>query len=796
MAEKPEAPDFDLDDAVRVPDQLAVLPISDAVVFPYMMVPLVLSDENLIQLADDVLADSKMLGTFTQLPEATTNGSEDEDADVGEEDVYEVGTAVVIQKMLRFPDGSMRLLGQGITRIRRKKILQTEPYMVAEVEVLDEKESTDAKTVAYMRGVANNFIKIVDASEKLSDELKVVAMNIDEPGRLADMVATNLDIDVSEKQKVLEILDPRARLELLSEIVLRELEMVELGEKLQSRVRKAIDKDQREYYLRQQLKAIQRELGDTDQSSVELDELRERIEEASLPDNVREAAMKEYDRLTRMSPGASEYTVSKTYVDWLLELPWLESSVDNLQLKKAEEVLERDHYGLEDVKERVLEFLAVKKLKNDMRGPILCLVGPPGVGKTSLGKSIAEAMGRKFYRLSLGGMRDEAEIRGHRRTYVGAMPGRLIHGLKVAGTNNPLFMLDEIDKLGSDFRGDPASALLEVLDPAQNSTFTDHYLNLPFDLSNVLFMTTANVLDTIPRPLRDRMEIIQLPGYTRLEKLEIAKRYLVPRQVAENGLGSSSIRFTDAGLNSIISDYTAEAGVRSLERTIGRVCRKVARSVAGSRKKKRVNVSVKNLHEYLGAPVYSDEARKPRPEIGVCAGLAWTPVGGKILFVEAVGMPGQGGLRLTGQLGAVMQESAQAALSYIRSRYTKGEKDIEWLRTHDVHVHLPAGAIPKDGPSAGITMATALVSLYRGIPVSNKVAMTGEISLTGEVHPVGGLVQKILAAHRARMSDVIIPADNERDLEDLPEEVLEAIDFHPVERIEQVWDLALTRPLE
>ena len=498
MADQSEAPGFDLEDGVRVPDQLAVLPISDAVVFPYMMVPLVLSDANLIQLADDVLADSKMLGTFTQLPEATTNGSEEEESNVGEEDVYEIGTAVVIQKMLRFPDGSMRLLGQGITRIRRKKVLQTEPYMVAEVEVLDEKESTDAKTVAYMRGVANNFIKIVDASEKLSDELKVVAMNIDEPGRLADMVATNLDIDVTEKQKVLEILDPRARLELLSEIVMRELEMVELGEKLQSRVRKAIDKDQREYYLRQQLKAIQRELGDTDQSSVELDELRERIEEASLPDHVREAALKEYDRLTRMSPGASEYTVSKTYVDWLLELPWLESSVDNLQLKKAEEVLERDHYGLEDVKERVLEYLAVKKLKDDMRGPILCLVGPPGVGKTSLGKSIAEAMGRKFYRLSLGGMRDEAEIRGHRRTYVGAMPGRVIHGVKVAGTNNPLFMLDEIDKLGSDFRGDPASALLEVLDPAQNSTFTDHYLNLPFDLSNVLFMTTANVLDTIP----------------------------------------------------------------------------------------------------------------------------------------------------------------------------------------------------------------------------------------------------------------------------------------------------------
>ena len=794
MADQNEASEFDLESAVVVPDEVAVLPISDAVIFPFMMVPLVLSDANLIQLADDVLGESKVLGTFTQLPEVEPNGDGGEVEGVQEDDVYEIGTAVIIQKMLRFPDGSMRLLGQGISRIRRKRIKQTEPYMVAEIEVLPEKSSEDAKTVAYMRGVANNFIKIVDASEKLSDELKVVAMNIDEPGRLADMVATNLDIEVGEKQHVLELLDPRARLEYLSEIVLRELEMVELGEKLQSRVRKAIDKDQREYYLRQQLKAIQRELGDTDQSSVELDELRERIEEAVLPDHVREVATKEYDRLTRMSPGASEYTVSKTYVDWLLELPWLQSSVDNLQLKKAEKVLERDHYGLEDVKERVLEFLAVKKLKNEMRGPILCLVGPPGVGKTSLGKSIAEAMNREFYRLSLGGMRDEAEIRGHRRTYVGAMPGRIIHGLKIAGTNNPLIMLDEIDKLGSDFRGDPASALLEVLDPAQNSTFTDHYLNLPFDLSNVLFMTTANVLDTIPRPLRDRMEIIQLPGYTRLEKLEIAKRYLVPRQMEENGLNSTHIRFTDAGLGALISDYTAEAGVRGLERTIGRVCRKVARGVATSRKKKRVNISVKNLEEFLGAPIYTDEGRKPRPMVGVCAGLAWTPVGGKILFIEAVAMPGQGGLRLTGHLGNVMQESAQAALSYIRSRYATVPEDVEWLRTRDVHVHLPAGAIPKDGPSAGIAMATAMMSLYRGIPISNKVAMTGEISLTGEVLPIGGLVQKVLAAHRARMTDVVIPVENERDLEELPQEVLDAITFHAVEKVEQAWEVALTRP--
>ncbi|RKZ10311.1 endopeptidase La, partial [bacterium] len=522
---------IDADDALEIPPELAVLPVSDAVIFPYMMVPLVLSDSDLLQLADDVLADNRVLGAFTQLPDDDGDdggeggeggeGVDDEDED-DETALYEVGTAVVIQKMLRFPDGNMRLLGQGIARIRRKRTLRTEPYMVSEIEVLEEPEPADARTMAYMRGVANNFVKIVDASENLSDELKIVAMNLDEPGRLADMVATNLDISVVEKQQVLETLDPRKRLEILSKTVLRELEMVELGEKLQSRVRKEIDKEQREYYLRQQLKAIQRELGDTDQNSVELDELREKIETADLPENVREVAEREYDRLTRMNPGASEYTVSKTYVDWILELPWLESSVDNLNLRKAEKILERDHYGLEDVKERILEFLAVKKLKQEMRGPILCLVGPPGVGKTSLGKSIAEAMGRQFYRLSLGGMRDEAEIRGHRRTYVGAMPGRLIHGVKTAGTNNPLIMLDEIDKLGQDFRGDPASALLEVLDPAQNNNFTDHYLNLQFDLSNVMFICTANIKQDIPLPLIDRMEIINLSGYSEFEKEKIA----------------------------------------------------------------------------------------------------------------------------------------------------------------------------------------------------------------------------------------------------------------------------------
>ena len=777
-----------MNEAGRIPKSLPILPISEAVIFPYMMVPLVLSDPNLIRLADDVLADSKVLGTFAQLPQ-----DEDEDRNLAlGEDIYEIGTAVVIQKMLRFPDGSMRLLGQGIARIRRKKYVKTEPYLVAEIEVLEEVAAKDARAVALMRGVANNFIKIVESSENLSDELKVVAMNIDEPGRLADMVATNLDLSVEDKQSSLETLNPRKRLERLSRIVLHELEVVELGEKIQSRVRKEMDKDQREYYLRQQLKAIQRELGDVDQSTVELDELKEAIDKADLPEQVREITLKEYDRLSRMNPGASEYTVSKTYLDWILDLPWKVSTQDNLDLKRAEEVLDRDHYGLQDVKERILEYLAVKKLKHDMRGPILCLVGPPGVGKTSLGKSIAEAMGRNFYRLSLGGMRDEAEIRGHRRTYVGAMPGRILYGIKTAGSNNPLIMLDEIDKLGSDFRGDPSSALLEVLDPAQNNSFTDHYMNMPFDLSNALFICTANMLDTVPRPLLDRMEIIYIAGYTRLEKLEIAKRYLVPRQIEENGLDRKKIAFTTAALSHIITDYTAEAGVRTLERTIGSVCRKAARGFA-SGKRKKVNVSVKNLEDYLGPPQYTGDERKRQPMIGVTAGLAWTAVGGRILFVEAVAMPGNGILRLTGQLGNVMQESAQAALSYIRSRYTRNEKEAQWFKRHDIHIHLPAGAVPKDGPSAGVALTTSLMSLFRRIPVDNRVAMTGEISLTGEVLPIGGLTEKVLAAHRVGMTDVLIPAANERDLEDLPEEVTDAIDFHLVARVEDAWDVALTR---
>ncbi len=766
-----------------LPGSLPILPISEAVIFPYMMVPLVLSDPNLIKLADECLAGDKVLGAFAQR-ELPDDEEDDESTDI--ERIYDFGTAVRIQKMLRFPDGTMRLLGQGVARCRITGVEQVEPYIRASVEMVEEKADDDSRTLAYMRGVANNFLKIIDASENLSDELKVVVMNIDDPGRLADLIATNLDIEVEEKQQVLEEVSPRRRLQMLAKLVMRELDVLELGQKLQSRVRKSIDKDQREYYLRQQMKAIQRELGDADEGSVELDELRKRIDDAKLPVPVAATVEREFDRLTRMSPGASEYTVSKTYLDWLLDLPWLVGSDDKLDMKTAEEMLERDHYGLEDVKERILEFLAVRKLKQDNRGPILCLVGPPGVGKTSLGRSIAEAVGRKFFRFSLGGMRDEAEIRGHRRTYVGAMPGRIIAGIKECGTYNPLIMLDEIDKLGQDFRGDPASALLEVLDPEQNFSFTDHYLAVPFDLSKVLFITTANMLDTIPRPLLDRMEIIQIAGYTNLEKLQIARRYLVPRQVIENGLTRRKIRFTNAGLMHIIEEHTREAGVRELERKIGAVCRKVARDVARGRRKAHA-INATNLEDYLGQASYLGDRLRKRARVGVVTGLAWTPVGGKILYIEGVVLPGGSGqLKLTGQLGSVMQESVVAAHSYLRSRFGN-LKEYQHFFRQDIHIHVPAGAIPKDGPSAGIAMASVLLSLMLGKPVDRRTAMTGELTLIGEVLPIGGLLEKVLAAHRVGIRRVIMPQANVPDLEDIPDEVRAAVTFVPAAHIDEVW---------
>jgi len=769
---------------IFLPEEMPILPISEAVIFPAMMVPLVLSDTNLVRLADDCLTGDKILGAFAQKELISDEEEELKDRDL----IYRVGTAVKIQKMLRFPDGSMRLLGQGIARCRITDFVADEPYLKARVELIDEDIQEDSRTLAYMRGVANNFLKIIDASETLSEELKVVVMNIDDPGRLADLIATNLDIEVAEKQHILEEPAPRKRLQILSKVVMRELDVLELGQKLQTRVRKSIDKDQREYYLRQQLKAIQRELGEVEEGSVELDDLRARIDETDLPEKVQAAAEKEFDRLARMSPGASEYTVSKTYLDWILDLPWNVASEDKLDLKRAEAILERDHYGLDDVKERIIEYLAVRKLKDNHRGPILCLAGPPGVGKTSLGRSVAEAVGRKFFRFSLGGMRDEAEIRGHRRTYVGSMPGRIIAGIKECGTNNPLIMLDEIDKLGQDFRGDPASALLEVLDPEQNSDFTDHYLTLAFDLSKVMFITTANMLDTIPRPLLDRMEMIHLPGYTNLEKLQIAKRYLVPRQIDENGLAVKHIRFTDAGLMHVVEDHTREAGVRQLEREIGAVCRKVATDVAKGKRKKQV-IGANNLEDYLGAPSYSGDRLRSRLNVGVVTGLAWTQVGGKILYIEGLALPGgRGNLKLTGQVGSVMQESAAAAFSYLRNRFGARKEFEEFFAKRDVHIHLPAGAIPKDGPSAGIAMASVLLSLLMGKSIDRRTAMTGEITLTGAVLPIGGLLEKVLAAHRVGIHRVIIPAANEVDLDEIPDEAREAIDFVPVSHVDEVWD--------
>ena len=779
----------------RVPDVLPILPISEAVIFPYMMVPLVLSDRKLIQLADDCLGGGKILGAFAQRPTPDDGDDGDEAANERqpEEDViYRVGTAVKLQKMLRFPDGSMRLLGQGVARVRLRSISSRKPYLKGRVEVVVEEENHDSRTLAYMRGVANNFMKIVDASENLSDELKVVVMNIDAPGRLADLIATNLDIEIAEKQQVLEEASPRKRLELLAKIVMRELEVVELGRKLQSRVRKSIDKDQREYYLRQQMKAIQRELGDTDEASVEMDELKERIAKAELPETARAAAEREYERLSRMSPGASEYTVSKTYVDWLLDLPWLVSSEDKLDLRRAEKILERDHYGLEDVKERILEFLAVRKLKEDNRGPILCLAGPPGVGKTSLGRSVAEAVGRKFVRFSLGGMRDEAEIRGHRRTYVGALPGRIIQTLRRVESRNPVIMLDELDKVGADFRGDPAAALLEVLDPAQNSTFTDHYLDLPFDLSRVLFITTANWLEPVHPALRDRLEVIELPSYTESEKLQIAKRYLVPRQLEEHGLTRQDVRIPDATLRRVIHGYTREAGVRQLEREIAALTRKATRRIVTNGEiPKPLVLAPEAVRDYLGAVKFVSETAETIKEYGIATGLAWTPVGGEILFIEATRMPGKGQLLLTGSLGDVMKESAQTAVSLLRSQSKALGLDLSDYSKYDLHIHIPAGATPKDGPSAGVTLLVALASLLSRRRVRSDVAMTGEISLRGRVMRVGGIKEKVLAAARFGIKDLILPEQNRPDWSEVPEEVRDKLKVHFVRHVLELLPLAL-----
>jgi ATP-dependent Lon protease len=762
----------------EIPSVLPVLPLRDTVVFPDTMIPLTIGQERSIRLIDEVLASDRLLALVaSKNPELETPGPAE---------LYEIGTVALAHKMVKLPDGTMRILVQGVRRVRVTAYTEEEPYLKARIEELDDIVVESKEVEALRANLLSVFSKIVDLVPYLPEELEMAAANVEQPGALAFLIASTMRIKTDDKQALLEESDVEQRLRKLTSILTRELEVLELGSKIQQDVRSEIDKTQREYFLRQQLKAIQAELGETDEQQKEANELREKIESMKLPEEVAKAAHRELDRLANLAPQSAEYPVIRNYLDWIITLPWDTSSDDNLELRHAREILDRDHYDLEKVKDRIVEYLAVRKLKADLHGPILCFVGPPGVGKTSLGHSIAEAMGRKFERISVGGVRDEAEIRGHRRTYVGAMPGIVLRAIRDAGTNNPLFMIDEIDKTGADWRGDPASALLEVLDPEQNSTFRDHYLDLPFDLSKVMFITTANQLEPIPPPLRDRMEIIPLAGYTIEEKLHIAVNYLVPKQVETNGLSKEQVRFDRPALREIIAAYTQEAGVRSLEREIGSVCRKLATLVAEG-KGEKFRVTPKKVRELLGRPRVYPEVKRRTSDAGVATGLAWTPVGGDILFIEATAMPGNGHLTVTGQLGDVMKESAQAAVSYVRAHAEALGVPDDYFQKHDLHIHVPAGAIPKDGPSAGVTMATAVASLVTGRPVSADVAMTGEVTLTGQVLPIGGLKEKTLAAQRAGISTVILPTRNEVDLEDVPENLRRKMKFVPVDRVEEVW---------
>jgi ATP-dependent Lon protease len=773
--------------APALPERVGVLPLRDTVTFPDMLIPLNVGQERSIELVNDVLRGDRSIAMVASAnPEAEAPGPED---------LYSVGVLGVVARMIRVPDGTLRVLIQGGQRVRIENWLQTEPYLVAEVAEAPDVVDQTPELTALMRNVQQTFTDIVEQVPYLPEELQIMVANVDDPSVLAHLIAGALRLKTEEKQALLEEVDVGKRLRRLSEILARELEVVAIGSKIQSQVQSELDKGQREYFLRQQLKAIQEELGEADEMQAEITELREQLGATELPEGVRKQADRELSRLERLQPAMAEYGVVRGYLEWIAALPWDKSTEDNLDLKHARKVLDEDHYDIEQVKDRILEFLAVRKLKPDARGTILCFVGPPGVGKTSLGRSIARALGRKFERLSVGGVRDEAEIRGHRRTYIGAMPGTIIRAIRDAGANNPLLMIDEIDKMGADFRGDPSSAMLEVLDPEQNHSFRDHYLDLPFDLSAVTFVTTANTLDTIPGPLRDRMEVIQLAGYTEEEKLQIAKRYLVPRQIERNGLTKSKIAFSDPALRVIISDYTREAGVRQLEREIGSACRKVARQVAEGSVKRKVTVTEPRARELLGRQRYYSEVRRRTSRPGVATGLAWTPVGGDVLFIEATAMPGKGNLTITGQLGDVMKESARAALSYVRSNAAEllPDLDEDWFAHHDIHIHVPAGAIPKDGPSAGVAMTTALASLLSGRPVRSDVAMTGEITLTGQVLPIGGLKEKALAAQRGGIRVVIAPARNEQDIDEIPEHLRKDLDFKFVSEIGEVLEVALQR---
>ncbi|HUU56863.1 MAG TPA: endopeptidase La [bacterium] len=769
-------------EAIELPEEMPILPLRGTVIFPFMIVPLVVGRKSSIKLIDDAIRGDRIIGLFAQ--------RDPETEDPATTDIYDVGTAGMILKMLRMPDGSARIMVQGITRLAVEKFTQVTPYFKARVKRLESPADKTTKLEAFQRNALDLFQKVVELAPNLPEDAYVAAMNIEDASKLADFIASNVNVDLGERQEILEAVDVIARLERLTAILNREVDLLELGSKIQTEAKSEMDKAHREYYLRQQLRAIRKELGEDDQYAVEIDELEEKMLEKQLPDEVREEATRELSRLKTIPPQAAEYVVARTYLDWILALPWLEGSDDNLDIPHARGVLDEDHYDLADVKERILEYLSVRKLRAEMKGPILCFVGPPGVGKTSVGKSIARAVGRKFIRMSLGGVRDEAEIRGHRRTYVGALPGRVIQGIRKAGTNNPVFMLDEVDKLGMDFRGDPAAALLEVLDPEQNFSFSDHYLDLPFDLSKVMFITTANILDPIPPALRDRMEVIRLPGYTMPEKLNIAKQFLIPKQFTEHGLTKSRLRIADSALKEIVSRYTREAGVRNLERSIATICRKTARRIV-EEKVKKVSVTIRNVADYLKAPPFFPETAGRRSEVGIATGMAWTAVGGVILFIEALKMPGKGELTLTGQLGDIMQESTRAAYSYIKAHARELGIDPDDFDKHNLHVHVPAGATPKDGPSAGVAMATAIASVFSGHPIRHDLAMTGEITLRGKVMPIGGVKEKLLAAVRAGIPKVLFPEENESDVLEVEDEHRSKVEVSYAKSIGDVLKAAL-----
>jgi len=768
-------------ESIDIPEELPVIDFDNFIMFPFMIAPIVINNPSHKQLISESVLGNRLVGIFFRQPvKPELSALTPPPVDI----LAEVGCASMILRMLKIPDGSMRIILHGLQRITIKEITQREPYIKARVIPVQE-VTTSNITVDALIQETQKLLQRAVALSNLPEELGVVALNISEPGKLADLVSTNLNLNLVDRQAILNIINPQKRLERVLNFLAREVEVMELGDRIRSKVKNEVEKNQKDYLLREQLKAIQKELGEGAEGREDIAELKERLEKKSLPENIKNVATKELKRLETMQHSSPEYTVSRTYIETILDLPWMESTDDNLDINKAKDILNEDHYDLDKIKSRILEYLSVVKLRKSIKGPILCFVGPPGVGKTSLGMSIARALGRKFYHFSLGGMRDEAEIRGHRRTYIGSLPGRIINGLKICASNNPVVMLDEIDKIGADFRGDPASALLEALDPEQNNHFTDNYLDLPFDLSKVMFITTANILDTIPPALQDRMEVLRLPGYTLQEKIKIARRYLIPKEYEANGVSARNVIFTQKALDTIIEKYTREAGLRNLQREIGNICRKVARRIAEG-ETKQVKVTAQNLNTFLGPPVYIPEYSKRLLEPGVAIGLAWTQSGGEILYIESSTTRGKGKLILTGQLGEVMKESAQAALTWIHSFSDKLKISESCFSDNDIHVHVPAGAIPKDGPSAGISICTSLASLLMNKPVKKGLAMTGEITLKGNVLPIGGIKEKVLAAHRGGIKEVIIPAENKKDLDEVPAEIKKAVKFRFVRNMNEV----------